>query len=106
MTDSKIIWTKTDEAPLLATYSLLPIIRAFTRGTGVEVETRDISLAGRVIANFPDNLSEDQKIPDHLAELGQLVKSPEANIIKLPNISASIPQPVSYTHLTLPTITE
>ena len=92
MTDSKIIWTKTDEAPLLATYSLLPIIRAFTRGTGVEVETRDISLAGRVIANFPDNLSEDQKIPDHLAELGQLVKSPEANIIKLPNISASIPQ--------------
>jgi isocitrate dehydrogenase len=92
MTDAKIIWTKTDEAPLLATYSLLPIIRAFVRGSGIEVETRDISLAGRVIANFPDNLSEDQKIPDHLSELGQLVKSPEANIIKLPNISASIPQ--------------
>jgi len=92
MTDSKIIWTKTDEAPLLATYSLLPIIRAYTRGSGVEVETRDISLAGRVIANFPDNLTEDQKIPDHLSELGQLVKSPKANIIKLPNISASIPQ--------------
>ena len=92
MTDSKIIWTKTDEAPLLATYSLLPIIRAYTKGSGVEVEIRDISLAGRVIANFPDNLTEDQKIPDDLGELGQLVKSPEANIIKLPNISASIPQ--------------
>jgi len=92
MTQSKIIWTKTDEAPLLATYSLLPIIRAYTRGSGVDVETRDISLAGRVIASFPDNLTEDQKIPDHLCELGQLVKSPEANIIKLPNISASIPQ--------------
>jgi isocitrate dehydrogenase len=92
MTDSKIIWTKTDEAPLLATYSLLPIIRAFTRGSGVEIETRDISLAGRVISNFPDNLSDDQKIPDDLGELGQLVKSPEANIIKLPNISASVPQ--------------
>ena len=92
MTESKIIWTKTDEAPLLATYSLLPIIRAYTRGSGIEVETRDISLAGRVIANFPDKLAEDQKIPDHLSELGQLVNSPKANIIKLPNISASIPQ--------------
>jgi len=92
MTNAKIIWTKTDEAPLLATYSLLPIIRAFTRGTGIDVELRDISLAGRVIANFPDNLSEDQKIPDHLSELGELAKTPEANIIKLPNISASIPQ--------------
>ena len=92
MTESKIIWTKTDEAPLLATYSLLPIIRAYARGSGVEVETRDISLAGRVIANFPDNLTEDQKIPDDLSELGRLVKSPEVNIIKLPNISASIPQ--------------
>ena len=92
MTDSTIIWTKTDEAPLLATYSLLPIIRAFTRGSGVEIELRDISLAGRVIANFPDNLTKEQKIPDDLAELGRLVKSPEANIIKLPNISASIPQ--------------
>ena len=92
MTDSKIIWTKTDEAPLLATYSLLPIIRAYSKGSGIDVETRDISLAGRVIANFPDNLTEDQKIPDHLTELGRLVKSPDANIIKLPNISASIPQ--------------
>jgi len=92
MTDSKIIWTKTDEAPLLATYSLLPVIRAYTRGSGVDIETRDISLAGRVIANFPDNLTEDQKIPDDLGELGRLVKSPEANIVKLPNISASIPQ--------------
>jgi isocitrate dehydrogenase len=92
MTDSKIIWTKTDEAPLLATYSLLPIIRAYAKGTGVEIELRDISLAGRIVANFPDNLSENQKISDHLGELGQLVKSPRANIIKLPNISASIPQ--------------
>ncbi len=92
MTDSKIIWTKTDEAPLLATYSLLPILRAYTRGSGIDIETRDISLAGRVIANFPDKLTEERKIPDHLEELGRLVKSPEANIIKLPNISASIPQ--------------
>ena len=92
MTDSKIIWTKTDEAPLLATFSLLPIIRAYTRGTGIDVELKDISLAGRIVANFPDRLSEDQKIPDHLTELGELAKTPEANIIKLPNISASIPQ--------------
>ncbi|MEX1311951.1 MAG: NADP-dependent isocitrate dehydrogenase [Candidatus Sulfomarinibacteraceae bacterium] len=92
MSTSKIIWTKIDEAPALATYSLLPIVQAFTRGTGVEVETRDISLAGRVIANFPDNLTEEQKIDDELARLGALAKTPEANIIKLPNISASIPQ--------------
>jgi isocitrate dehydrogenase len=92
MTNAKIIWTKTDEAPLLATYSLLPIIHAFTRGTAIDVELRDISLAGRVITNFPDNLSEEQKIPDHLTELGTLAKTPEANIVKLPNISASIPQ--------------
>jgi isocitrate dehydrogenase len=92
MTQSKIFWTKTDEAPLLATYSLLPIIRAYTQGTGIEIELSDISLAGRVIANFPDRLTEDQKISDHLAELGNLAKTPEANIIKLPNISASIPQ--------------
>jgi isocitrate dehydrogenase len=92
MTDSKIIWTKTDEAPLLATYSLLPIIRAYTRGTGIDVELRDISLVGRIVANFPDNLTDDQRIPDHLTELGELAKTPEANIIKLPNISASIPQ--------------
>ncbi|WP_196137991.1 NADP-dependent isocitrate dehydrogenase [Aliikangiella sp. G2MR2-5] len=92
MTTSKIIYTKTDEAPALATYSLLPIIQAFTKAAGVEVETRDISLAGRIIANFPDFLSEEQQISDALAELGELAKKPEANIIKLPNISASIPQ--------------
>jgi isocitrate dehydrogenase len=89
---SKIIWSEIDEAPALATYSLLPIVQAFTKGTGIEVETKDISLSGRIIANFPDKLREDQKIPDYLAELGELVKKPEANIIKLPNISASIPQ--------------
>ncbi|HHE32129.1 MAG TPA: NADP-dependent isocitrate dehydrogenase [Chlorobaculum parvum] len=89
---STIIYTKIDEAPALATYSLLPIIQAFTRGTGVEVETRDISLAGRIIANFPENLTAEQRIPDYLAQLGDLVQTPEANIIKLPNISASIPQ--------------
>ncbi|MEO1050642.1 MAG: NADP-dependent isocitrate dehydrogenase [Bacteroidota bacterium] len=89
---SKIIYTKTDEAPALATYSLLPIIQAFTSSAGVEVETRDISLAGRIIANFPEYLSEDKRISDALAELGDLAKTPEANIIKLPNISASIPQ--------------
>ena len=92
MTTSKIIYTKTDEAPALATYSLLPIIKAFTDAAGVEVETRDISLSGRVIANFADYLTEEQKISDALAELGDLAKTPEANIIKLPNISASIPQ--------------
>ncbi|MEJ2698350.1 MAG: NADP-dependent isocitrate dehydrogenase [Desulfuromonadales bacterium] len=89
---SKIVWTEIDEAPALATYALLPIVQAFTKGTGIEVETKDISLSGRIIANFPDNLTEDQKIPDFLAELGRLVKTPEANVIKLPNISASIPQ--------------
>jgi isocitrate dehydrogenase len=92
MTISKINWTKTDEAPALATHSLLPIVQAYTRGTGIEVETRDISLVGRIIANFPDSLTEDQKIPDHLTQLGELARTPEANIIKLPNISASIPQ--------------
>lgn len=89
---SKIIYTETDEAPRLATYSLLPIIRAFTDAAGVSVETRDISLAGRVIALFPEFLTEEQRINDALAELGELAKTPEANIIKLPNISASIPQ--------------
>lgn len=89
---SKIIYTETDEAPRLATYSLLPIIRAFTDAAGVSVETRDISLAGRIIANFPEYLNEEQRIGDALAELGELAKTPEANIIKLPNISASIPQ--------------
>ncbi len=91
MTTSKIIWTKIDEAPALATYSLLPIVQAYSRDTGINVETRDISLVGRIIANFPENLTEDQKIPDELARLGELTKTPEANIIKLPNISASIP---------------
>jgi isocitrate dehydrogenase len=88
----KIIYTETDESPALATYSFLPIVQAFSKAAGIDVETRDISLAGRIIANFPDNLSEDQKIGDALAELGELAKTPEANIIKLPNISASIPQ--------------
>jgi len=88
----KITWTKIDEAPALATHSLLPIVQAFTRGTGIEVETSDISLAGRIIANFPENLTEKQRIPDGLAQLGELAKTPDANIIKLPNISASIPQ--------------
>ena len=92
---SKIIYTETDEAPRLATYSLLPIIQAFTKAAGVSVETRDISLAGRVIAVFPEYLTEEQRIPDALAELGELAKTPEANIIKLPNISASIPQLVA-----------
>jgi isocitrate dehydrogenase len=88
----KIIYTLTDEAPALATYSLLPIVKAFTRSSGITVETRDISLAGRIIAAFPDYLSEDQKGSDDLAELGELTTHPEANIIKLPNISASVPQ--------------
>jgi len=91
-TTSKIIYTLTDEAPALATYSLLPIIRAFTQSLGIAVETRDISLAGRILANFPEYLEENQKIADHLAELGHLALTPQANIIKLPNISASLPQ--------------
>ncbi|MFD5801214.1 NADP-dependent isocitrate dehydrogenase [Streptomyces sp. NPDC127020] len=92
MTDSTIIYTHTDEAPALATYSFLPVIRAYASQAGVAVETRDISLAGRIIAVFPEYLAEDQRIPDALAELGELAKTPAANIIKLPNISASIPQ--------------
>ena len=92
MPDPTIIYTKTDEAPALATYSFLPIVQAFTKTSGVNVETRDISLAGRIIANFPECLTEDQQIGDALAELGELAKTPAANIIKLPNISASIPQ--------------
>ena len=92
MTDSTIIYTHTDEAPLLATYSFLPIIQAYASTAGVTVETRDISLAGRIIANFPDRLRPEQRIEDALAELGALTLRPEANIIKLPNISASIPQ--------------
>jgi isocitrate dehydrogenase len=89
---STIIWTQIDEAPALATFSLLPVVKAFTKGTGVSVETRDISLAGRILATFPDHLTEAQRIPDYLAQLGALTQSPDANIIKLPNISASIPQ--------------
>ena len=80
----KIIYTKTDEAPALATYSFLPIVQSFCNVAGIEVETRDISLAGRIIANFPENLSDQQKLPDALAELGELAKTPDANIIKLP----------------------
>ncbi|MGV9842474.1 NADP-dependent isocitrate dehydrogenase [Streptomyces fungicidicus] len=92
MTDSTIIYTHTDEAPALATYSFLPVVQAYASQAGVTVETRDISLAGRIIAVFPEYLAEDQRIPDALAELGELAKTPAANIIKLPNISASIPQ--------------
>src|SRR5512139_1333721 len=92
MSTAKIIYTHTDEAPALATYSLLPIIQAYTRAAGVVVETRDISLAGRILANFPDSLQPQQRVNDDLAELGELAKTPDANIIKLPNISASVPQ--------------
>ncbi|APT84128.1 NADP-dependent isocitrate dehydrogenase [Corynebacterium aquilae] len=89
---AKIIYTRTDEAPLLATYSLKPVVEAFASTAGIDVETRDISLAGRILSQFPDYLGEDQKVADALAELGELAKTPEANIIKLPNISASVPQ--------------
>jgi isocitrate dehydrogenase len=88
----KIIYTHTDESPALATQSLLPILRAFTGAAGIEIELRDISLAGRILAQFPDRLDDEQRVPDALAELGELVKTPEANVIKLPNISASVPQ--------------
>ena len=91
-TEEKILYTITDEAPALATYSLLPIIKSYTAAAGVAVETRDISLSGRILANFPEYMNPDQRIPDDLAELGELAKKAEANIIKLPNISASIPQ--------------
>ena len=92
MSTNKIIWTKIDEGPALATYSLLPIVQAFTKAAGVEVETCDISLAGRIIAGFPEDLAAAQRTGDELARLGALVLTPEANIIKLPNISASVPQ--------------
>ena len=92
MSTAKIIYTKTDEAPALATYSFLPIIKAFTNAAGIDVETRDISLAARILASFPENLEPKQKHSDALAELGELAKSPDANIVKLPNISASVPQ--------------
>ena len=88
----KLIYTYTDEAPALATHSLLPIVEAFAGQAGVDIELRDISLAGRILAQFPDRLKDEQRLSDALAELGELAKTPEANIIKLPNISASIPQ--------------
>lgn len=90
--NSKIVYTLTDEAPLLATYSFLPIVEAFTATAGIEIETEDISVAARILANFPEFLTEDQKVKDSLAELGKLATAPEANIIKLPNVSASVPQ--------------
>ena len=89
---SQIIYTKIDEAPALATHSLLPILQAFTKGSGIELESWDISLTGRIIANFPDKLTDAQKVPDYLTMSGRLCLDPSANIIKLPNISASIPQ--------------
>ena len=92
MANNKIIWTKTDEAPLLASYSFLPVVKAFTKGTGIDIEMKDISLPSRILANFPERLSEGQRVPDALDELGHIVKDSDANIIKLPNISASIPQ--------------
>ena len=92
MAKYNIIWTKIDEAPALATYALLPVVKAYAKACGIEVETKDISLVGRIIANFPDNLREDQEIEDCLSQLGELAKTEYANIIKLPNISASIPQ--------------
>ncbi|MDH3334572.1 MAG: NADP-dependent isocitrate dehydrogenase, partial [Gammaproteobacteria bacterium] len=95
MTTAKIIYTKVDEAPALATYSFLPIVKAFTDAAGLDVETRDISLAGRILATFPENLTAEQRVDDALAELGELAKTPAANIIKLPNISASVPQLVA-----------
>ena len=87
-----IIYTKTDEAPALATQSFLPIVKAFVSSSNIGIETRDISLAGRILSAFPESLNQEQRVSDDLAELGDLVKKPEANIIKLPNISASVPQ--------------
>ncbi|HEY9183289.1 MAG TPA: NADP-dependent isocitrate dehydrogenase, partial [Gammaproteobacteria bacterium] len=92
MSNAKIIYTLTDEAPALATYSLLPIVQAFTNAAGCTVETRDISLAGRILACFPDRLPSERRVADDLAELGEIAKTPDANIVKLPNISASVPQ--------------
>src|SRR6476659_4157262 len=90
--NSKIYYTLTDEAPMLATHSFLPILKAFAKSANIEIVVPDISLAGRILANFPEYLKDDQKIPDALAQLGELAAKPEANIIKLPNISASVPQ--------------
>ncbi|MCF6238448.1 MAG: NADP-dependent isocitrate dehydrogenase, partial [Candidatus Marinimicrobia bacterium] len=92
MSSSSIIWTKIDEAPALATYTLLPMVKAFLKGSGIDIQTSDISLAGRIISQFPEHLSDTQKQVDALQQLGELTQSPTANIIKLPNISASIPQ--------------
>ena len=92
MPRAQILYTKTDEAPALATSSLLPIVQAFTKAAGITVETRDISLAGRILASFPEQLTPAQRQSDDLAELGEIAKTPDANIIKLPNISASVPQ--------------
>ena len=92
MPNLEIMWTKVDEAPGLATFSLLPIVEAFVAAAGVKMKLKDISLTGRIIANFPEKLKPEQKINDELTELGKLAMKPEANIIKLPNISASIPQ--------------
>ena len=92
MATAKITWTKIDEAPALATYALLPIVQAYTRGTGIELDISDISLAGRIIANFPEKLSPEQRIPDCLSQLGAMTQTPEAAILKLPNISATVPQ--------------
>ena len=92
MNSPRILYTYTDEAPALATFSLLPIIQAFARAAGVAIETRDISLAGRIVASFPEALPADKRGPDDLAELGEIAKTPDANIIKLPNVSASVPQ--------------
>src|SRR3546814_3227805 len=88
----KILYTLTDEAPWLATQSLLPVVQAYAATAGIAVDTRDISLVARLLSQFPEALREDQRVPDDLAELGELAKTPEANIIKLPNISASVPQ--------------
>ena len=92
MSELEIVWTKVDEAPALATYSLLPIVQSFVGTAGVKLTLKDISLTGRILANFPDRLTPAQRVPDELAELGKLALRPEANIIKLPNISASVPQ--------------
>ena len=89
---SKIYYTLTDEAPMLATHSFLPIVKAFTKSANIEIEVPDISLAGRILSGFPEFLKDDQKVPDALAKLGELAAKPVANIIKLPNISASVPQ--------------
>ncbi len=91
-TQPKIVYTKTDEAPLLATNSFLPIVKAFAKTSNIDIETKDISLAARILAEFPDYLKDDQKVPNALAELAVLVKQPDCNLIKLPNISASVPQ--------------